>query len=191
RVGWRMRAAGSAARSGSCAPRSSGCASALPASKPGSRAARAEPRRTGPAPDTSSPGVVDSAPMRSRNWLALGAVAHGVSSGATALAQDANYWSTAYGTRAQLLGGVVTGSSGDISSVYYNPGALALSPNAEFLLAGYALQYQRVSVANGSGPRRDLVSSVITTVPSLIAGELPVLKHDRLAYSYLSRQQVD
>ena len=129
--------------------------------------------------------------MRSRNWLALGAVALGVSSGATALAQDANYWSTAYGTRAQLLGGVVTGSSGDISSVYYNPGALALSPNAEFLLAGYALQYQRVSVANGSGPRRDLVSSVITTVPSLIAGELPVLEHDRLAYSYLSRQQVD
>ena len=146
---------------------------------------------TGPAPDPSSPGVVDSAPMRSRNWLALGAVALGVSSGATALAQDANYWSTAYGTRAQLLGGVVTGSSGDISSVYYNPGALALSPNAEFLLAGYALQYQRVSVANGSGPRRDLVSSVITTDPSLIAGELPVLEHDRLEYSYLSRQQVD
>src|SRR5436309_10034701 len=80
---------------------------------------------TGPAPDTSSPGVVERAAMRSRNWLALGAVALGVSSGATALAQDANYWSTAYGTRAQLLGGVVTGSSGDISSVYYNPGALA------------------------------------------------------------------
>jgi hypothetical protein len=107
------------------------------------------------------------------------------------LAQDSNYWSTAYGTRAQLLGGVVTGSSGDISSVYYNPGALALSPAAEFLLAGYAVQYQRVSVANGSGPRRDLVSSVFSTVPSLIAGELPVLDHDRLAYSYLSRQQVD
>src|SRR5262245_65402142 len=92
-------------------------------------------------------------------------------------AQDANYWSIAYGTRAQLLGGVVTGSPGDISSVYYNPGALALAPNAEFLLAGYAVQYQRVSVANGAGAKRDLVSSVITTVPSLIAGELPVLTH--------------
>jgi len=129
--------------------------------------------------------------MRSRVWLALGVAALGVSSATAVVAQDSNYWSTAYGTRAQLLGGVVTGSSGDISSVYYNPGALALAPGAEFLLAGYAVQYQRVSVANGSGPRRDLVSSLFSTVPSLIAGELPVLDHDRLAYSYLSRQQVD
>jgi hypothetical protein len=129
--------------------------------------------------------------MHSRVWLALGMVALGVSTAATALAQDSNYWSTAYGTRAQLLGGVVTGSSGDISSVYYNPGALALAPGAEFLLAGYAVQYQRVSVANGSGPQRDLISSLFSTVPSLIAGELPILDHGRLAYSYLSRQQVD
>lgn len=110
--------------------------------------------------------------MRSRIWLALGVVALGVSSATSAFAQDSNYWSTAYGTRAQLLGGVVTGSSGDISSVYYNPGALALAPGSEFLLAGYAFQFQRVSVVNGSGPRRDLVTSVIKTVPSLIAGEL-------------------
>jgi hypothetical protein len=115
----------------------------------------------------------------------------GIFAATTAVAQDSNYWSTGYGTRAQLLGGVVIGSPGDISSVYYNPGALALAPNTEFLLAGNAFQYMRVSVANGSGPRRDLVSSTVTTVPSLLAGELPVLKHDRLAYSYLTRQQVD
>ncbi|HXS82521.1 MAG TPA: hypothetical protein VN896_07335, partial [Methylomirabilota bacterium] len=48
-----------------------------------------------------------------------------------AAAQDANYWSTAYGTRSQLLGGVVTGSPGDISSTFYNPGAFALSGAAE------------------------------------------------------------
>ena len=129
--------------------------------------------------------------MRVTGRVALGVAALMASSATTALAQDSNYWSTAYGTRAQLLGGVVTGSPGDISSVYYNPGALALAPNAEFLLAGYAVQYMRVSVANGSGPKRDLVSSFIATVPSLIAGELPILKHDRLAYSYLTRQQVD
>jgi len=129
--------------------------------------------------------------MLLRRCLAACVVCAAMAWAGTALAQDSNYWSSAYGTRAQLLGGVVTGSSGDISSVYYNPGALALAPGAEFLLAGYAVQYQRVSVANGSGPRRDLVSSVFSTVPSLIAGELPVLDHDRLAYSYLSRQQVD
>jgi hypothetical protein len=110
---------------------------------------------------------------------------------ATARSQDSNYWSSAYGTRAQLLGGVVTGSPGDISSVYYNPGALALAPSSEFLLAGNAVQFTRVSVKGGAGPRRDLVTSTITTLPSLIAGDIPILKTDRLAYSYLTRQQVD
>ena len=129
--------------------------------------------------------------MRSRRWLALGLVSVGILGATTARSQDSNYWSAAYGTRAQLLGGVVTGSPGDISSTYYNPGALALAPSSEFLLAGNAFQYQRVSVANGSGPKRDLVTSTIGTVPSLIAGEVPILKHDRLAYSFLTRQNVD
>jgi hypothetical protein len=130
--------------------------------------------------------------MRTPGWLAAAVLLSlGIFAATTAGAQDSNYWSTGYGTRAQLLGGVVTGSPGDISSVYYNPGALALAPNTEFLLAGNAVQYLRVSVANGSGPRRDLVTSTLATVPSLIAGELPVLQHDRLAYSYLTRQQVD
>jgi hypothetical protein len=130
--------------------------------------------------------------MRTPGWLAAGVVLSiGIFAATTAGAQDSNYWSTAYGTRAQLLGGVVTGSPGDISSVYYNPGALALAPNTEFLLAGNAVQFLRVSVANGSGPQRDLVTSTVTTLPSLIAGEIPVLHHDRLAYSYLTRQQAD
>lgn len=127
----------------------------------------------------------------SQRWLAIAAAALIAVVPVTARSQDGNYWSTAYGTRAQLLGGVVIGSPGDISSVYYNPGALALSLNNEFLLAGNALQFVRVSVANGSGPRHDLVSSTMTTVPSLIAGELPLLKQDRLAYSFLTRTQVE
>ena len=114
-----------------------------------------------------------------------------VLSSAPVLAQDSNYWSTAYGTRARLLGGVVIGSPGDISAVYYNPGALALAPDSEFLLSGNAFQYMRVSVTNGSGPRRDLTTSTISTLPSLIAGEIPLLDRDRLAYSLLTRQKVD
>jgi hypothetical protein len=129
--------------------------------------------------------------MRLNRWVCVASVGLGVFAATTARAQDSNYWSTAYGTRAQLLGGVVIGSPGDISSVYYNPGALALAPNTEFLLAGNAVQYSRVSVTNGSGPRRDLVTSTITTVPSLLAGEIPILESVRLAYSYLTRQQVD
>ena len=106
-------------------------------------------------------------------------------------AQDANYWSMAFGTRARLLGGVVTGSSGDISSVYYNPGALALTPSAELLLAGSAYQYQRVEVKGGSGVTRDITSSTLGAVPSLFAGEIPRDKTNRIAYSFLTRQQAN
>jgi len=106
-------------------------------------------------------------------------------------AQDSNYWSTAYGTKAQLLGGVTVGSPGDISSVYYNPGALALTQNTELLLAGNAYQYQSVKVDGGGGPGRTLTSSSIVTVPSLFAGEVPLLKHDRLAYALLTRRAMD
>ena len=129
--------------------------------------------------------------MRPRTWPTAALACLGLLGAGVARSQDTNYWSSAYGTRAQLLGGVVTGSPGDISSVYYNPGALALSPSSEFLLSGNAFQFLRVSVANGAGPRHDLVTSTITTVPSLLAGEIPVLKRDRLAYSYLTRQSVD
>jgi hypothetical protein len=97
----------------------------------------------------------------------------GVSS---ASAQDSNYWSSAFGTRSQLLGGVVIGSPGDISAVYYNPGAFALAGAAEILLAGSAYQYQRVSIDNGAGPGRSLTSSTLDAVPSLFAGELKVLQ---------------
>jgi hypothetical protein len=129
--------------------------------------------------------------MQSRFAPAASALALGILCAASAHAQDSNYWSTAYGTRARLLGGVVIGSPGDISSVYYNPGALALAPGSEFLLAGSAFQFMRVSVENGSAQSKDLVSSTITTVPSLLAGEIPILERDRLAYSFLSRQDVD
>ena len=129
--------------------------------------------------------------MLLRRRMTAGVVCATIACATTASAQDSNYWSSAYGTRARLLGGVVIGSPGDISSVYYNPGALALAPGSEFLLAGSAFQYLRVSVANGSAPRKDLVSSTISTVPSLLAGEIPILDRDRLAYSFLSWQNVD
>ena len=110
---------------------------------------------------------------------------------APAAALDANEWSSAYGTRARLLGGVVIGSPGDVSAVYYNPGAYAFTSRSEFLLAGSAYQYLRVAVDKGSGSSKDLISSSISPAPTLLAGDLPLLDRDRLAYSFLARQEAD
>ena len=38
---------------------------------------------------------------------------------------------------------------------------------------------------------KTLISSHMVTVPSLFAGELPILKHDRLAYAFLTRRAMD
>jgi hypothetical protein len=129
---------------------------------------------------------------KSRVWRAASILALLVTFGADlAGAQDSNYWSIAYGTRSQLLGGVVVGSPGDISATYYNPGALALTQSTELLLAGNAYQYASVSVDNGSGPGRKLASSSIAAVPSLFAGEIPILEKSRLAYAFLTRRSMD
>ena len=53
-------------------------------------------------------------------------------------AQDTHYWSNQYGTRADLLGGVVIGSVKDLSSVYYNPGAVAFSAEKSLIISTHA-----------------------------------------------------
>ena len=48
---------------------------------------------------------------------------------ASTRAQDSQYWNLQYGPVAELLGGVVVGSTRDLSATFYNPGALALTKN--------------------------------------------------------------
>ncbi|HID39059.1 MAG TPA: hypothetical protein EYP36_06045 [Calditrichaeota bacterium] len=53
-------------------------------------------------------------------------------------AQDSHYWSDQYGTRADLLGGIVIGSVKDLSSVYYNPGAVSFSAERSLVISTHA-----------------------------------------------------
>jgi hypothetical protein len=112
---------------------------------------------------------------------------------ALARGQDTNYWTEQYGNRARLLGGAVIGSADDLSAVYYNPGALALVDNAQLLLAGNVVQFERLKVDDSLGPGEDLSSSSFGGAPSLFAGELRLgfLGRSRLAYSFLTRQHLD
>jgi hypothetical protein len=111
----------------------------------------------------------------------------------SALSQDAQYWTNQYGNRARLLAGSVIGSSSDLASVYYNPGALALVENPELLLTGNVFEYTRYRVDIASLPASNLGSSRIGGAPSLFAGELklPFLGDGRFAYSFLTRHSAD
>ena len=53
-------------------------------------------------------------------------------------AQNAHYWSNQYGTRADLLGGIVIGSVKDLSSTYYNPGAVSFSSERSLIISTHA-----------------------------------------------------
>jgi hypothetical protein len=107
------------------------------------------------------------------------------------LGQDAQYWTIAYGTEAQLLGGVVIGSPVDIGTTYYDPGSLSLSTNKGLAIAGSAYQFSSISYINGLGPKMNLGTSSVVGVPTLFAGEIKIGGHDRLAYSFLTRQRFD
>ena len=111
----------------------------------------------------------------------------------TAEAQDSQYWTIQYGNRARLLGGTVVGSSTDLSSVYYNPGLLALAGESELILAGTVYQVTNVKVKDALGDGRDLTWGKAGGVPSLFAGEFKFgfLGNTRLAYSFLSRHSFD
>jgi hypothetical protein len=128
--------------------------------------------------------------LRYGRWILL-AVLAGSAGPRLVSAQDAQYWNIAYGTEAQLLGGVVIGSPVDIGTTYYDPGSLSLSTNKGLAIAGSAYQFSSISYVNGLGPKQNLGSSSVVGVPTLFAGEIHLHGHDRLAYSFLTRQRLD
>lgn len=107
--------------------------------------------------------------------------------------QDSHYWSEQYGTRAALLGGTVIGSVTDLSAVYYNPGAIALNPDAGFILSARAYRQGTLTIEDGAGEGQDLASTSTRPIATLLATPLDFdfLGRHRLVYSVLTRQQFD
>ena len=107
-------------------------------------------------------------------------------------AQDAHYWNLQYGTRAELLGGLVIGSKVGLSNTYYNPGALGLLERPSLVLSSLALELTSFSLPQEE-PQKDIKSTRLSTVPSFVAGTLwfEVLGGSQLAYSFLTRQNFD
>jgi len=111
-----------------------------------------------------------------------------------AVAQDSHYWSIQYGAVAQLLGGQVIGGVPDLSATFYNPGALALQNESNYLLSTESLQREVISLNAPPGLEIvDTSSSTFGAAPSLLAGVLPrwLGKETRLAWSFLTRQKLD
>lgn len=109
------------------------------------------------------------------------------------LAQSEHYWMSQFGNRSRLLGGAVIGGVNDLSAVFYNPGALALLDEPQFLLSGSVYQYTSIKVQDGLGQGRDLGAQRVVGLAPLFAGRINFkwLGKNRMAYSFITRQYID
>ncbi len=103
--------------------------------------------------------------------------------------QDSHYWDNQYGTKGELLGGVVVGTPNDLSATFYNPGWIALQVDPSLLVTTLSVEGYSIKLKDGLGDGTDPVSTTITTSPGYLAGRFTLGK-DRtwqLAYSYLQK----
>jgi hypothetical protein len=111
---------------------------------------------------------------------------------AAATAQDSQYWTLQYGPVAELLGGLVVGSSRDLSATYYNPGALALTKDPSLLAS--VESFEAISLkAEANAPLLDFDDFSIRPSPTLFAFAFPRTwtGSHTLAISGLTRQDFD
>ena len=119
------------------------------------------------------------------------AIAIAVMSISSLWAQDSHYWTNQYGTQSWLLGGAVVGSTTDLSSTFYNPGALALYPDTSAVQSAVTLNWTRSTITTTNTDFR-LRSGNAEPLPTLVAINLPVqlFGSRSLVVSYLKRTGV-
>ena len=106
-----------------------------------------------------------------------------------AAGQDSHYWDNQYGTKGELLGGLVVGSPSDLSATFYNPGWIALSGDASILMTTMAAEAYSIKLTDGLGRGTEPVSTTVTTSPGYLAGRFSSSSDDgwQWAYSYLQK----
>ncbi len=108
------------------------------------------------------------------------------------MAQDTHYWNLQYGTRGELLGGVVVGSALDMSATFYNPGAVAYVENPSFILTASVFGMQTLRLVDQDPEQEGLSTTDFGPLPAMFAGVLPMKWFGgRTAYSFLTRQELN
>ncbi len=105
-------------------------------------------------------------------------------------AQDSHYWTLQYGTRAELLGGIVVGSIKDLSATFYNPGAVAFSIDQGLLLTTDAFELSSLNLEARTDYDIDISDSRLNKAPGMFAMRFPfdVIGGNQIAISFLTRQ---
>ncbi len=109
------------------------------------------------------------------------------------LAQDSHQWHNQYGTKGSLLGGIVVGSSSDLSASFYNPGWVAHNNDPSFLMSTKAWEASSIKIIEGWATGTQPASSHVGTSPGFMAWQLSGVKaHDcKFVLSFLNRVRFD
>ena len=104
--------------------------------------------------------------------------------------QGTHYWNQNYGTRSNMIGGLVIGSVEDITAVYYNPGYLGLVTDPELIIGAHLYEYNDFQVRLDNFSNIDLSSSKFETSPSFIGGSFKIdsVRVHKFFYSVLTRE---
>ncbi|WP_336516822.1 hypothetical protein [Pollutibacter soli] len=92
----------------------------------------------------------------------------------TCLAQDANYWSSAYGPGAFFTPGSVVSYNGDSGVVFYNPALLAYSRRNAASISATVYQYNMTHIKDGAGTGFDIKSSGFSVIPLIASHTVPL-----------------
>lgn len=100
------------------------------------------------------------------------------------VAQDTHYWTNQFGPRGSILGNAIIGSVKDNSSIYYNPGYLAMVDSNNISISASAYQYDMLKVRDGAGIGLDLKSNQTQILPSLVSGTYQFNKSRKHKFGY-------
>jgi hypothetical protein len=101
-----------------------------------------------------------------------------------ARAQESNYANYDVGANATMLGGAVVAGIDNISSAYYNPGALPFIKRSSVSLETSTLFTGRLNIANGAGENINIKSTFFDVIPSLIGGIVKSKKNPDWTFAY-------
>lgn len=106
-----------------------------------------------------------------------------------AAAQDGHYWDNQYGTKGELLGGLVVGDPADLSSTFYNPGWVALRSYPAVLLTTKAAEVYTLKIKEEQSGEPGPKSTTSTKSPGFLAGRFSSGEDEgwQWAYSYLQK----
>ena len=107
-----------------------------------------------------------------------------VSQSLIVVAQESNYSNYEVGSIATMLGGSVTAGVGNISTIYYNPGALSFIENSSVSLETATLFGSSLRIENGAGQDIEIRSSFLDVIPSLIGGIIKSKKAEDWTFGY-------